>query len=54
MTLMIEHHQQAIEMSNQVLDAGSNPRVAELARGIIQEQQGEIDKMRSWLQRWGL
>ena len=52
--MMIEHHTAAIEMANEVLDGGENAEVATLAEGIIDEQQKEIDDMKSWLQEWGL
>lgn len=52
--MMIEHHTAAIEMANEVLDKGENTAVATLAQGIIDEQQKEIDDMKSWLEEWGL
>lgn len=52
--MMIEHHTAAIEMANEVLDAGENPDVATMAQGIIDEQQKEIGDLKSWLQEWDL
>ena len=52
--MMIEHHGAAIEMAKEVLDAGENPAVADMAQGIIDEQQKEIDDLKSWLKEWGL
>lgn len=52
--MMIEHHSSAIEMANEVLDAGENPDVASMARGIIAEQQKEIEDLGAWLEEWGL
>ena len=49
---MIEHHEGAIEMAEDVEDS-QDPRVAALARAIIQTQQVEIDQMRAFLERTG-
>lgn len=51
--MMIEHHQSAIAMANDVLEGGENADVATLAQGIIDEQQKEIDDLETWLQEWG-
>lgn len=48
--LMIEHHQGAVDMSNTVLDKGSDPEVKDLARRIIDTQEAEITEMRSLLE----
>ena len=50
---MIPHHQQAIEMSNQVLERGEAPSVKDLAQRIKDDQSEEIDLMRGWLAEWG-
>lgn len=52
--MMIEHHRSAIEMANKVLADGENAKVASLARGIIEEQQKEIQDLEAWLEEWGL
>ena len=49
---MIEHHEGAIEMAEDVEDS-QDPRVAALARAIIQTQQVEIDQLRAFLERTG-
>ena len=47
---MIEHHDMAILMSDQILNKpGQSPAVYELANTIIISQQAEIDLMQSWL-----
>lgn len=52
---MIPHHQQAVEMSNMILEKqGIDPRVADLARQIKDAQNSEIEQMRSWLDQWGM
>jgi len=43
---MIEHHEGAIDMAQDVLDDGESTEVAELADTIITTQQDEIDVMR--------
>jgi len=54
-TMMIPHHQQALEMSDIVLaKPGLDPRVAELAEKIKAAQQPEIDRMQGWLTDWGV
>jgi uncharacterized protein (DUF305 family) len=51
---MIMHHQQAIEMSEMVLEKDSvDPDVVELAQKIKDAQQPEIDTMSGWLDDWG-
>lgn len=48
-THMIEHHEGAIDMAEDVLSSGTDPRVAALAKEIIASQQAEIDQMRTFL-----
>jgi len=51
---MIMHHQQAIEMSDIVLEKdGVDPDVIALAQDIKDAQQPEIDMMSEWLDDWG-
>ena len=51
---MIMHHQQAIEMSDLVLEKdGVDQDVVELAQKIKDAQQPEIDAMSGWLDDWG-
>lgn len=53
-TMMIPHHQQAIEMSDMLLSKEDiDPRVIDLADGIKAAQQPEIDTLNGWLQEWG-
>ncbi len=46
---MIEHHEGAIDMADDVIDDGDNAAVRELADTIIVTQQAEIDLMRDLL-----
>ena len=52
---MIPHHQQAIEMSDIVLGKqGIDPRVIDLAKQIKAAQGPEIERMKGWLNQWGM
>ena len=54
-TMMIPHHQQAIEMSDMVLaKQGMDPRVVELAKQIKDAQGPEIAQMQGWLDEWNM
>jgi uncharacterized protein (DUF305 family) len=46
---MLEHHQGAVAMAEEVADAGESPEVEELADSIKADQQAEIEEMTSWL-----
>ncbi|MDO8338364.1 MAG: DUF305 domain-containing protein [Microcella sp.] len=46
---MVEHHEGAIDMAQDVLDDGESTEVAELAETIIETQQVEIDAMNDLL-----
>jgi len=49
---MIAHHEQAIEMSDMVLERGENAEVKALAEDIKAAQTPEIEILRGWLQEW--
>jgi len=49
LTMMIEHHEGAIEMAQAELDSGQNAEAKQLAQEIIDAQQREIDRMRELL-----
>jgi len=51
MTMMIPHHQGAVDMAKAVLLYSQDPEVRNLALGIIAEQQIEIQQMQAWLAR---
>lgn len=54
-TMMIPHHEQAVEMSDIVLAKDDlDPQVAELAQQIKDAQAPEIDRMLGWLEDWGV
>ena len=50
-TMMLPHHQGAIDMAKSVLLNTQDPELRNLALGIIAEQQNEINVMRAWLAR---
>ena len=50
-TMMMPHHQGAIDMAKAVLLNTRDPELRNLALGIVAEQQNEINVMRAWLQR---
>ncbi len=53
--MMIPHHEQAIEMSDMILEKqGIDPRVVEMATTIEAAQGPEIEKMQGWLDQWGM
>ncbi|OZC41539.1 DUF305 domain-containing protein [Rhodococcus sp. WWJCD1] len=49
LTMMIEHHEGAIEMANTEIADGSNADTQQMARAIVATQQQEIDTMRGLL-----
>lgn len=52
-SMMIVHHEQAIEMSDIVLAAsGIDPAVTELAERIKAAQGPEIEQLEGWLDEW--
>ncbi|HEY1104545.1 MAG TPA: DUF305 domain-containing protein, partial [Agromyces sp.] len=51
---MIPHHEQAVEMSDDLLAKdGVDPAVRELATQVMAAQQPEIDQLNEWLDAWG-
>lgn len=51
--LMIEHHQQAVDMSVYAADNAKHQEIKDLAADIISAQNSEIDQMKRWLSAWG-
>jgi uncharacterized protein (DUF305 family) len=49
-TMMMPHHQGAVDMARAVLLYTEDPEIRNLALGIIAEQQNEIKVMQAWLQ----
>ena len=51
-TMMIPHHQGAIDMAKALLLTTRDAELKNLAQGIITEQQNEIRVMQAWLTRY--
>ena len=51
-TMMMPHHQGAVDMAKALLLYSRDPELRNLAQGIITEQQNEIKVMQAWLQRY--
>jgi uncharacterized protein (DUF305 family) len=52
-SLMLPHHQAAIDMAKTQLLYGKDPQMRRLAQEIVTEQQSEIELMQLWLKRHG-
>ena len=50
-TLMLPHHQAAIDMAKAELLNGKDPQMRRLAQEIIADQQSEIELMQLWLKQ---
>ncbi|NNG37047.1 DUF305 domain-containing protein [Nakamurella aerolata] len=53
-TMMIPHHQGAIEMADLALAQAESPEIKKLAGEIKAAQDPEIRQMQGWLQQWGV
>ena len=52
--MMIPHHEQAVEMSENILAKdGVDVRITDLATQIKAAQEPEIEQLRGWLTEWG-
>jgi uncharacterized protein (DUF305 family) len=52
LTLMIPHHQEAIDTAQRVLEASDRPELRRFAETIITVQTAEIKQMQTWLGEW--
>ena len=50
-TMMIPHHQGAVDMAKALLLTTKDPAMRNLAQGILAEQQIEIQLMQQWLKQ---
>ena len=53
MRMMIDHHQDAVDMANVELEKGGDPELKALAQDVIDAQTREIDEMREQLGEGG-
>src|SRR6201993_297590 len=53
-TMMIPHHQGAIDMAKALLLFGKDPQMRRLAQEIVTDQQSEIQLMQLWLKQHGV
>lgn len=47
-SMMILHHQGAIEMANVEIDTGTDPEIKMMAQEIIKKQKAEVEQMKEW------
>lgn len=52
-SMMIPHHQGAVDMAKALLLYSKDPELRNLSQGIIAEQQIEIQLMQQWLKQHG-
>ncbi|MGV3548842.1 CopM family metallochaperone [Rhizobium sp.] len=50
-TMMIPHHQGAIDMAKVHLQYGKDPELRRLSEAVVSAQQGEISVMKGWLEK---
>ncbi|MBA4115305.1 MAG: DUF305 domain-containing protein, partial [Rubrobacter sp.] len=49
---MTPHHESAIEMARVAQESTNDPEIRELARGIVEAQEAEIEQMTTWREEW--
>lgn len=52
-SMMIPHHQGAIDMAQLALRFSKHEEIRKMARDILSAQQREIDQMKTWEKAWG-
>lgn len=52
LSLMIPHHEEAIDTAQRVLEYSDRPEMREFAQDIIDVQTAEIEQMDAWLDEW--
>lgn len=52
LTMMVEHHRQAVRESDQCLRRATHAELKELCQNIHTTQQAEIQQMKGWLCQW--
>jgi uncharacterized protein (DUF305 family) len=51
-TMMVPHHQMAVDMAKVELARGKDPQTKALAARVIAEQSKEIAQMKAWYREW--
>ncbi|MFM2181395.1 MAG: hypothetical protein RIR54_689, partial [Actinomycetota bacterium] len=49
LTMMIEHHEGAVVMAEEVITGGGDPQVRTLAEAVVAQQSDEITRMKALL-----
>ena len=52
-TIMIPHHQAAVDLAKVVLAFGKDPEIKKLAEGVIKAEEAELASMQEWLKKQG-
>lgn len=52
LSMMIAHHQGAVEMAEWILDRTDDPEIRSAAEAIVAAQDPEIQQMTTWLRDW--
>lgn len=52
-SLMIEHHEGAIDMAEEATKNAKHQEIKDLADSIIEAQTKEINQMKNWQKTWG-
>lgn len=51
-TMMIPHHQEAVDSSQSILDKVENPELKTFLEGVISQQSQEIQQLKTWYKDW--
>lgn len=51
-TMMIPHHQEAVDSSQSILDKVQDPKLKTFLEAVISTQSQEIELMKTWHQEW--
>lgn len=50
-TMMMPHHQGAVDMAKVELQYGKDPMLKKMAKNIVSSQEREIKQMKAWLEK---
>lgn len=54
LSMTLVHHKQMLVVSELVASRTAHEELKQFAADMIEHQQGEIEKMQSWQEEWGL